>query len=178
MPLEKGCIQVYTGDGKGKTTAALGLALRAVGRGLKVYMVQFLKSQESGELLAAPRLEPHFQIFRFEKKRNFFRLLSADEKLEVKRETEQALEFIKGVLRRAECDILILDEILGAYTNDLLSLEELLDLAALKPDAMELIFTGRNAPPELLEAADLISEMREVKHYYKTGVASRDGIEK
>lgn len=175
---KKGYIQIYTGNGKGKTTAALGLALRAVGRECKVYMVQFLKSFETGELLAAPRLEPYFKIFRFERKRNFFWLLNDDEKAELKQEVGQAVEFVKGVVRRNECDILILDEILGALRNGLVDLNELLGILTMKPEGMEVIITGRAAPPELVELADLVTEMREVKHYYQKGVEGRAGIEK
>ncbi|MDL2307459.1 cob(I)yrinic acid a,c-diamide adenosyltransferase [Desulfovibrio sp. OttesenSCG-928-C06] len=178
MKLQNGYIQIYTGNGKGKTTAALGQALRAVGRECKVYMVQFLKSFETGELIAAPRLEPYFKIFRFEKKRNFFWLLNDDEKAELKQEVEQAVEFVKGVVRRNECDILILDEILGAMHNRLVQLDELKGILSMKPSSMEIILTGRDAPQELIDMADLVTEMREVKHYFANGVESRTGIEK
>ena len=178
MKLQNGYIQIYTGNGKGKTTAALGQALRAVGRECKVYMVQFLKSFETGELLSAPRLEPYFKIFRFEKKRNFFWLLNDDEKAELKQEIERAVEFVKGVVRRNECDILILDEILGALRNGLVELDEIKGILSMKPSSLEIILTGRDAPQELIDLADLVTEMREVKHYFKKGVESRTGIEK
>ena len=107
--LEKGLIQVYTGDGKGKTTAALGQALRAVGAGYRVYMVQFLKGGSTGELEAAKRLEPEFRIFRFEKERGFFWTLSDSEKKELKSEVNRAFEFIRKWCGE-KCNILILDE--------------------------------------------------------------------
>lgn len=178
MALGKGYIHIYTGNGKGKTTAALGLGLRAVGHGLRVCMVQFLKSAESGELHAVRSLGPKFSIHRFEKKRDFFWKLNEAEKAEVKLEVGEAFKFARQTAFSDGCDILILDEVLGALNNNLLGLDELLEFLRSKPQGLELVLTGRGAPPELLEAADLVTEMGEIKHYYRQGVPSRDGIEK
>jgi cob(I)alamin adenosyltransferase len=177
MELKKGLIQVYTGNGKGKTTAALGQALRSIGCGLKVYMVQFLKSSDTGELHSVERLYPDFQIFRFERTRSFFWTLSDLEKIELKEDIKKAFEFCSKVSQAGECDILILDEIMGAIKNELLSVNEILYLINNKHEKLEIIMTGREVPTKIAEAADLITDMKEVKHYYKDGIVQRKGIE-
>lgn len=175
--LKKGYIQIYTGNGKGKTTAALGLALRAAGSGLAVYMVQFLKASVSGELESSVKLQPNFKIFRFEKKRGFFWNLGEEEKQELKKEIQEAYNFCVKTLEEKSCDVLILDELMGALSNGMVSLEQVLKLLDIKPDNVEMVITGRNVPPELMERADLITEMKDIKHYYKEGVKARKGIE-
>jgi len=175
--LTKGCIQVYTGDGKGKTTAAIGQGVRAAGNELRVYMVQFLKGSETGELKSIEKLDPYFKIFRFEKKRGFFWTLSDEEKAELKKEIEEAFKFCKKVLENKECDVLILDEIMGVLHNKLLSVEEVVEFLKSKPEDMEIILTGRNVPKEIMEIADLVTEMKEIKHYFEKGVPARKGIE-
>ena len=177
LKLEKGLIQVYTGNGKGKTTAALGQGLRSCGRGLKVCMVQFLKSGDTGELHSVKKLHPLFEIFRFEKERGFFWTLSEKEKRELKEDIDKGFEFIKRVVSQNECDILIIDELLGVLGNKLLEVNEAVELLKSKPDTMEIIITGRNVPEEILEVADLVTEMREIKHYFRNGVPAREGIE-
>jgi cob(I)alamin adenosyltransferase len=177
LKLEKGLIQVYTGDGKGKTTAALGQGLRACGRGLKVCMVQFLKGGDTGELHSVEKLYPLFEIFRFEKERGFFWTLSEQEKRELKEDIDRGFEFIRGVVANKECDILIIDELLGVLSNKLLETDEVLKLLTEKPENMEIIITGRNASKEIIEAADLVTEMKQIKHYFNNGVHAREGIE-
>jgi cob(I)alamin adenosyltransferase len=177
MELKKGLVQVYTGNGKGKTTAALGQAFRSAGRGLNVYMVQFLKSNDTGELHSAKRLYPQFQIFRFEKPRGFFWTLTDKEKLELKKDVQKAFQFCKKAVSGSECDILIMDEIMGALHGELLNIEEVLELIRNKPDNLEIIMTGRNVPQKIMESADLVTEMVEVKHYFKQGIPAREGIE-
>jgi cob(I)alamin adenosyltransferase len=169
-----GYFQVYTGEGKGKTTAALGLALRASGRGLPVYIGQFMKGQDYGELHALPKLESitHEQygdpgwVYKG-KITEAQRALAADG---LKRGREALLS---GSYR-----IVILDEINMAIWFELISLETALELIDARPKETELIFTGRRAAPEVIERADLVTEMREVKHYYTQGVPAREGIEK
>jgi cob(I)alamin adenosyltransferase len=175
--LDKGLIQVYTGDGKGKTTAALGQALRAVGGGYKVFMVQFLKGGPTGELAAAKRLEPDFMIFRFEKERGFFWTLDEGEKEELKSEVKRAFEFAAAAVREEKCDILILDEIMGILHNGLLTEEEICNLLEQKPDKMEIILTGRDVPARIREMAHLVTEMKLVKHPFDQGIGPREGIE-
>jgi cob(I)alamin adenosyltransferase len=177
MEFKKGCVQVYTGNGKGKTTAAVGLAVRAAGRGLRVYMVQFLKSQNTGELESAKKLEPNFKIFRFEKNRGFFWTLKDEEKKELKEEVQLAYSFCLQSLKEGQCDILIMDEIMGALSNNLVSKEQILELVDIKPENIELILTGRDVPQVIIDKADLVTEMREIKHYYNKGIVSRKGIE-
>lgn len=175
--LEKGFVQIYTGNGKGKTTAALGLALRAAGDNFMVYMVQFLKTFKTGELESAKKLEDNFKIFRFEKKRGFFWTLKDEEKEELKAEVQKAYEFCLETLENNGCDILIMDEVMGALSNKLLTVEQVIKLINKKPDNMELVLTGRNVPEEIAEKADLITEMKDIKHYMDKGIAAREGIE-
>lgn len=176
--MDKGYIQVYTGEGKGKTTAALGLGLRAVGRGCTVWMFQFLKGAPSGELKSTPLLEGRFRIFRLAETGKFFGALSEAEREELKMRLQGELRQIREAMETEACDLLILDEIIGAIHAGLLSTAEVCDLIAGKPRGMEVILTGRNAPRELLERADLVTEMRCVKHYYDAGVPARTGIER
>ncbi|AJA47357.1 Cob(I)yrinic acid a,c-diamide adenosyltransferase [Clostridium pasteurianum DSM 525 = ATCC 6013] len=175
--LTRGYIQVYTGNGKGKTTAAVGLGVRAAGDGYNVFLVQFLKSGFTGELESIKKLEPDFRIFRFEKKRGFFWTLNDSEKAELKKEIQAAYRFCLDALENNKCDVLIMDEIMGAISNELVSKEQVLQLIEAKPDNMELVLTGRNVPEEIVNKADLVTEMREIKHYFEKGVPAREGIE-
>lgn len=175
--MERGYVQIYTGDGKGKTTAALGLGMRAAGNKLKVYMVQFLKTAPTGELESINALEPYFKLFRFESTKNFFWQLSDEEKKLLKEEVRNAHEFILKTIENQACDILILDEVLGALTNKLIEEKDIIEIIDKKPKTMELILTGRNAPEALIEKADLVTEMKDIKHYMNKGVSARKGIE-
>lgn len=175
--LKSGYIQIYTGNGKGKTTAAVGLAVRAAGNNYKVAMVQFLKGGETGELESAKRLAPYFNIFRFEKKRGFFWTLSEEEKGELKEEIQEAYRFCRKLLDEKQYDILIMDEVMGAINNKLITEEQMLELMENKPKEMELIMTGRNVPEKIFEKADLVTEMKDLKHYFEKGVPARKGIE-
>jgi cob(I)alamin adenosyltransferase len=176
VKLSKGCIQVYTGNGKGKTTAALGLAFRAAGRELMVCMIQFMKGGGPyGEHLAAPRLAPWLTIVQTGRE-GWVNKDHPDP--EDKRLAAEALQTAKSALTGGKYDLIILDEINGAVSFGLLNVDEVLELIAMKPAGVELVLTGRNADEKIIEAADLVTEMREVKHYYKAGVTSRLGIEK
>jgi cob(I)alamin adenosyltransferase len=176
--LNKGYVQVYTGDGKGKTTAALGLGLRAAGRGFKVVMFQFLKGAPSGELESTPLLEGRFTIIRLAETKKFFGSMDDAEKAELKTRLQAELKQVEEVLVGSDCDILILDEIMAAYHGGLVSLEEILSLIDRKPPTMELILTGRSVPEAIIARADLVTEMRCIKHYMDDGVPARIGIEK
>jgi cob(I)alamin adenosyltransferase len=176
MRLERGCVQVYTGNCKGKTTAALGLALRAVGRGMKVFMVQFMKGGGPyGEHLAAERLAPELTIVATGREGWVDRENPAEED---RRLAADALELARTRLMSGDYDIIILDEINGAVSFGLISVEAVLELINMRPKAVELVLTGRNADERIIDAADLVTEMREIKHYYKAGVPARIGIEK
>ena len=174
MPLAKGTIQVYTGEGKGKTTAALGQALRACGHGFKVLMIQFMKgSKEYGEVIISEEI-PGFTLIQaglptFVEKGN-----PSEEDLKLARE---GMAIAARAVREASCDILILDEINVAIDYGLVKVGEVLELIRHKPADMEIILTGRYAPAELTEIADLVTEMKEVKHHYMSGVQAREGIE-
>jgi cob(I)alamin adenosyltransferase len=175
MPkLEKGIVQVYTGDGKGKTSAAFGLALRAIGRGLKVYIIQFIKGGfDYGELYIIDKL-PNIKLKAFG--RGKFVTQQPPGKEDV-RLAEEAFKLAKEVVESGEYDMVILDEINVALNLKLISLKEVLELIKKKPKHVELVLTGRYAPNEIVEAADLVTEMREVKHPFKKGCQARKGIE-
>ena len=175
--LAKGYVQVYTGNGKGKTTAAVGQAVRSVGNGLKVYMLQFLKTGETGELEIAKLIGDKFQIFRFQTQEGFFWNLNDEEKAILKTEVNTAYDFAMEVVKNAKCDVFILDEIMGILSNKLLTEEQVIDLIDNKPINMELILTGRNAPKSIIDKSDLVTNMEKVKHYIDNGVYAREGIE-
>jgi len=176
MKLDQGCVQVYTGNCKGKTTAALGLAFRAVGCGLKVVMVQFMKGGGPyGEHLAAARLAPDLTIIPTGREGWVNKDNPDKEDIDL---AVKALALAKEKLLSCTYDMVILDEVNGAVCFGLLPVEALLELLQLRPKQVELVLTGRNAHPRVVEAADLVTEMKEIKHYYKTGVPARCGIEK
>lgn len=175
--LERGYVQVYTGNGKGKTTAAVGQAVRAAGNNLKVYMLQFLKTDPTGELEIAKLIGDKFQIFRFESKKGFFWTLKDEEKAILKNEVDTAYNFAMEVIKNSSCDVFILDEIMGILSNKLLTEEQVIELIDKKPTNMELILTGRNVPDSIKDKADLVTEMKDIKHYMEKGVYSREGIE-
>lgn len=167
-------IQVYTGDGKGKTTAALGQALRALGHGAKVFMVQFMKGRTYGELMACEKCLPGFTIVM--SGRDEFVKKGAPEEVDL-RMAREGFELAKKVAAEGEYGMLILDEINVAMDYGLLPVGEVLGFLRSCPREMEVVCTGRYAPPELIELADLVSEVREVKHHYRQGVQMREGIE-
>jgi cob(I)alamin adenosyltransferase len=170
----KGYIQVYTGDGKGKTTAALGLALRAAGAGLKVYFAQFVKGTKYSEHNSLLRFEDVITVTQFG--RTCF-IRGAPDKKDIQA-AMTGLEEVKRVVLSGDYDVVILDEVNIAIWYKLFQVDDLLDLIGKKPPHVEIVITGRNADPRIIEAADLVTEMKELKHYYKKGVSARDGIEK
>jgi cob(I)alamin adenosyltransferase len=173
--MEKGLIQVYTGNGKGKTTAALGVALRAVGHGLKVLVIQFMKGNINyGELESSKKLSPSLTIKQMG--RETFVSRTNPDPVDI-RLAQDGFDLAKRTIADEAYDIIILDEINVAVDYNLLPLSDLLRLLDTKPSGVELILTGRNARPEVLEKADLVTEMVEQKHYYDKGVPAREGIE-
>lgn len=171
-----GYIQVYTGNGKGKTTAALGLALRAAGHGMKTYIGQFLKGQTYGELAAVHRLAPLVTIEQFGR-RSFIHVTENPEDEDIER-AKRGLEKCRRVMLSGKFRIIVLDEICVALHFRLLSEKNILDFLAQKPRDVEVVLTGRYAPPSILRRADLVTEMKAKKHYYAKGVRARAGIEK
>jgi cob(I)alamin adenosyltransferase len=166
-------IQIYTGKGKGKTTAALGLALRAVGNGLKVIMIQFMKGRECGEIKAAKIL----QNFKIEQYGRCEFVNPKDIKKCDYEWAEKGIKRAKEVIQSQKYDIVILDEINVALKYGIINLTDIIEIIKKRPAGIELILTGRDMPTELISYADLITEMREVKHYSKKGVSARKGIE-
>jgi len=172
--LEKGLVQVYTGNGKGKTSAAFGLALRAVGRGLKVYVIQFIKGGfDYGELYVVDKL-PNLTLKPFG--RGKFVTAKPPEKEDVKL-AEEALSHAQEIVASSKYDVVILDEVNVALNLGLIGLEAVMKLVKNKPSHVELVLTGRYAPAQIIEIADLVTEMKEVKHPFNKGFQSRKGIE-
>ncbi len=172
-PAHKGYVQVYTGDGKGKTTAALGLVLRALGRDLRPAVLQFMKSDPTwGEIVTLRRLDvPVVQC-------------GLDHWVLKDKATDEDRAAAAGGLARAQrlvesgdYDVVVLDELCTALSFELVALDDVLALLAARPPGVELVLTGRGAPEELIAAADLATEMRPLKHYYDAGVHARPGIE-
>lgn len=172
--MKKGFVQVYTGDGKGKTTAAIGLSVRAAGAGLKVFIAQFIKAGDYSEIKALKKFSDHITIRQFGQGR-FIRGKPADEDIAA---AQKGLNAIKSAVSSGEYDIVVLEEGNVAVTCGLLSVRDILDIIAMKPDGVELVITGRGAEPPVIEKADLVTEMKEIKHYYQKGVQARIGIEK
>jgi cob(I)alamin adenosyltransferase len=170
----KGYIHVYTGDGKGKTTAALGLTLRAVGAGLKVFIAQFIKQGEYSEINSLRRLSDSVTVEQFGLGR-FSKGNPAEEDIASAR---KGLNRIKEIFTSGQYSVVILDEANVAISCGLFEAEELLEIMDLKPKDMELIITGRNATASIVEKADLVSEVNAIKHYFQNGVKARIGIEK
>ncbi len=172
--MDKGYVHIYTGDGKGKTTAALGLALRAAGHGRRVFIGQFMKGQFYGELASLKGiLEITVEQFGDE---GCFR--KEDITAKHRKDAKEGLGRIETAMACDDYTMIVMDEICVALWFNLITLEEVLTLVRKKPDNLELVLTGRKAPDALIEMADLVTEMREVKHYYSKGVLARDGIER
>ncbi len=171
--MEKGLVEVYYGTGKGKTTASIGLGIRALGNNYKVIMVQFLKS----ECRMLKNLEPQFKVFNFEKNRGFTWELSDEEKMELTSEVQNALKFASKVMDTGECDVLILDEILNAVHLGFVEESTLCEFIDNKPDEVELVLTGRSLTEEVAKRADYISNIDAIKHPMEKGIEARVGIE-
>lgn len=171
--MRKGYIQVYTGDGKGKTTAALGLALRAAGAGLRVFIFQFIKKKRCSEHKLLERFQDLIKMKQYGKG---FIMGRKPTRPDIKA-AQDGFKEIKEILRSGNYDVLILDEANVAVHYNLLAVKNLLELMAAKPRGTELIITGRYADKRVVQMADLVTEMKEVKHYRKKGVKARAGIE-
>lgn len=169
----RGYVQVYTGKGKGKTTAALGLALRAAGQGLRVYIAQFCKKRICGEHIALKKLKNFITIEQFGAEK----FIKGKPSLKDIRNAQKGfLESLTAIFS-GKYDIVILDEINDAVSLGLIDAESVADAIDSKPDEVELIITGRDAHKKIIQRADLVTDMREIRHYYKNGVNARKGIE-
>ena len=170
----KGYVQVYTGDGKGKTTASLGLSLRAAGAGLRVYIAQFIKSGDYSEIKALRRFEDLITVEQFGLGR-FIKGRPSDADIQA---GAAGIEKIKQVFSAGQHDVVIVEEGNTAALCGVFPVETLLELISRRPESVELVITGRGAAPEVIAQADLVTEMQSVKHYYEQGVVARVGIEK
>lgn len=175
--MDRGLVIVFTGDGKGKTTSALGVALRACGHNMKVVMLQFIKgSWHYGELESVKKLSPNFELIPLGK--GFVGII--DDRLpreEHVKAAKEALAIAREKITSGDYRIVILDEINVAVRLNLIDIEDLLDLVKAKPEKLHLIITGRGADPKLIEAADMVTEMREIKHPYQKGIEAQRGID-
>lgn len=193
--MTKGYIQVYTGSGKGKTTAAIGLAIRALGAGKKVFMIQFMKSPTYSEHSILSGISPNFRIESIGKpffiaeegsipeedlaklKGNIEVFPPGKPPVEYIKLAEQGVAMAKDAVSEGKYDLVILDEFNVALHFNLICWEQAVEILNAKREDVDLVLTGRNAPEELIERADLVTEMKEIKHYYEKGVMARKGIE-
>lgn len=174
--MEQGMIHIYCGDGKGKTTAAIGLAARAAGCGMKVLFARFLKNEDSGELKVLDSV-PEIEVLHLVRSYGFFNTLTEEEKEEVRQMYGELWERIKKRVSGGEFRVLVIDEFMAAYRYGLIDRDEALEFLAGKPEALEIALTGRDPAPELTALADYVSEIRKVKHPFDQGILARRGIE-
>ena len=174
--MEKGLIHIYCGDGKGKTSAATGLAVRAAGCGKQVLFARFLKNEESGELEILDRI-PEIHVIHLERSYGFYRTLTEEEQAEVRQMYEALWQ---DIVRRAETDVydvLVMDEFMAAYNYGLIGHDAAFAFLREKPERLEVVLTGRDPDEDLVELADYVSEIRKVKHPFDRGIRARRGIE-
>ena len=174
---KKGLVIVYTGKGKGKTTAALGMALRAIGYDYKVCMIQFIKgSWHYGEMTSSKRLEPEFELTAIGK--GFVGIMDDKSPIEDhKRIAEEALAIAREKLSSERYEIVILDEINYAINLGLVGLDDVINLVRQRPEGVSVVLTGNHAKDQIIEMADLVTEMREIKHPFRSGVRAKKGID-
>jgi len=196
--LKEGLTHIYTGGGKGKTTCSLGLALRAVGHNYNVHIIQFMKSGDTGEMFSIQQYIPNIKFVQFGKdalKEKQLKMVSFEDSeknenklkenevykfspIEEEREpARRGLEYARNIMNSENCDMVILDEINCAMAQGIINTEEVLNLLKEKPKHVELILTGRDAPKEIKDAADLVSEIKKIKHPFDKGIGARKGIE-
>jgi cob(I)alamin adenosyltransferase len=175
--MSKGLVIVYTGKGKGKTTAALGMALRAIGYDHKVCMIQFIKgSWHYGEMTSSKRLEPEFELTAIGK--GFVGILDDKSPIEDhKKMAEEALKVAQEKINSKKYNIVILDEINYAVNLGLVNLKDVLEIISSRPDDVNLVLTGNHVRDEVIEEADLVTEMKEIKHPFKSGIKAKKGID-
>ena len=175
--VEKGLTIVYTGKGKGKTTAALGIALRATGYKKKICMIQFIKgSWHYGEMESSKRLEPEFEMVAIGK--GFVGIIDdKSPKEDHQKIAKEAIRISNEKMQSGKYDIVILDEINYAVNLNLISLDDVLNLIKSKPENVDLVLTGNYAKEEVIEVADLVTEMKEIKHPFQKGIKAKEGID-
>ncbi|MBW6409215.1 cob(I)yrinic acid a,c-diamide adenosyltransferase [Clostridium weizhouense] len=176
--MDLGLIHIYCGDGKGKTTAAMGLGMRACGREKKVLLTQFLKDNNTGELLSIEKLGENFQVYKGEPVKSFFKFMSEEEQFKTKNEHSKRFKEVTLKSINEDIDLLILDEIIASINLNLIDLQEVMEFLKSKPKGLEVVLTGRNPNQVLIDIADYVSEIKVIKHPYQKGINSRIGIEK
>ncbi len=170
----KGYVQVYTGNGKGKTTAGIGLSIRAFGAGLKVCIAQFIKKGDYSEIKALEKFYPEITVKQF----GLGRFVKGKPAISDIIAAKEGISEIKKLVKEGAFDIFILDEANSAVLCNILSVDEVIEIIDCKPENVEIVITGRSAHDKIIKRADLVTEMKEIKHYYKKGVKARVGIEK
>lgn len=173
----KGLVHIYCGDGKGKTTASLGLSIRASGRGKRVLIVQFLKSGETGELFILKKI-PNIQVIRSTEQLGFTFRMNEQQKQHAAQIQQELFSQAFESANAKNCDLLVLDEIMAAINAKMIPVGQVVELIKAKPEELEVVLTGRNPPQELMELADYVSEIRKVKHPFDKGIPARIAIEK
>ncbi|NMC28229.1 MAG: cob(I)yrinic acid a,c-diamide adenosyltransferase [Syntrophomonadaceae bacterium] len=173
-----GMLQIYTGNGKGKTTAAIGLGIRCAGAGGRIYLFSFMKNKSS-EHAVLERLKPGFNFYIANRNpRGFWQKMSVQERKDAVDDARLAWAKVQALIAARECDMLILDEAMSLLKYDLVSVQEMLEVVGIcKKSGIELVLTGRNVPTEITAVADLVTEMQEIKHFLANGVKARRGIE-
>ena len=161
--METGLIQIYCGDGRGKTTAAIGQAIRAASQGKTVAIIQFLKGRNEEEISFIKRLEPEIKLFRFEKSDEFYDQLSQTQQSEEVMNIRNGINFARKVVQTGGYEVLILDELLGLLDNKIITMEDIREITEHKSEEMELIFTGRSINDEIMELADSVSKVETLK---------------
>ncbi|MEW6044567.1 MAG: cob(I)yrinic acid a,c-diamide adenosyltransferase [Thermoproteota archaeon] len=177
MQNESGLVIVYTGKGKGKTTAALGMALRAIGHNYKICMIQFIKgSWHYGEMSSSKRLEPDFELTAVGK--GFVGILDDKTPKEVHQKiAQEAIKISREKILSEKYDVVILDEINYAVDLGLIDVQQVLELIKIKPQKVSLVLTGNHVRQEIVDAADLVTEMKEIKHPFQRGIRAKKGID-
>ena len=161
--VQKKIVQIYYGKGKGKTTAAMGQSIRAASKGLRAIVIQFLKGKEAEEFSYLKKLEPDIKLFCFEKAEDFYGNLSEEEQKEERQNIINGFNFAKKVIKAGECDMLVLDEVLGLVDLGIITLEDVIELINIRDDYFKLVMTGQNMPEELEHYADMISIIEQKK---------------
>lgn len=175
--MTNGLVHIYTGDGKGKTTASVGLAVRAYGSGLRVLFIQFLKGRDTGELHVLDQLGPRLSIRRQDEVKKFIWEMNEGERAELRSSVGSLFDYARSAVSGGDWDLVVIDELMGVISIGMLRIDEVLSLIKEKAEPLELVLTGRNAPQELIEAADYVSEIKAVRHPFEKGITARKGIE-
>ena len=173
--MKQGLVHLYCGDGKGKTTAAIGLCVRAAGRGLRVLLVQFLKGNPTGELAILDKLE-QVTVLRQTEQLGFTFRMNEQQKQQAAQIQQQLFEQARRQMQ--QYDLLILDEVMAAINTGMLSVQQVAELIEHRPPQLELVMTGRNPPQQLVELSDYVSQIEKKKHPFDNGIPARDGIER